>query len=123
MNSCVKLNIGNIRYIEDSVSEALYEAGEAVRQDVQQSQTMPFDTGQLQNRSTFVDKSNMHRGTVSVVSDTPYARRLYFHPEYRFNREHNPSASAEWFKPYISGIKKDYAQRVFRQILKARTGG
>lgn len=123
MNSCVKLNIGNIRLIEDSISEALVEAGEAVRQDVQQSQTMPFDTGQLQNRSTELDTKRAKYGVVSVFSDTPYARRLYFHPEYRFNREHNPSAGAEWFKPYISGAKKDYAQKVFAHSLKSKTGG
>ena len=84
---------------------------------------MPFDSGQLQNRSTFVDDSEVDSGKVFVVSDTPYARRLYFHPEYKFSTRDNPNAGGAWFEPYISGAKKDYAKKVFARFMQNSLGG
>ncbi|MBP3328728.1 MAG: hypothetical protein J6L91_07460 [Clostridia bacterium] len=123
MKTVVKLNVANINRVEQYLSKALIETGDAVKTDLMQSQTMPFDTGALQNRSTFVDSSQAKRGKVYVVSDEPYARRLYFHPEYNFQTTNNPNAGAEWFEPYISGAKKDYAQKVFTAFMRSKTGG
>ena len=53
MNVKVKLNHKNINLIKKIANEALVETADAVKSDLQQSQTLPFDTGQLQNRSTF----------------------------------------------------------------------
>ena len=116
----VKLNLKNIADIEDDIGLALAETAERVRGDVQQAQTMPLDTGALQNRSTFVDDSEIHKGRAITASDTPYARRLYFHPEYNFNREHNPKAGAAWFEPYITGEKKEFVFDTFAAMIKRR---
>lgn len=116
----VKLDLKNIADIEEDIGLALAETAERVRGDVQQAQTMPFDTGALQNRSTFVDDSEIYKGRAIIASDTPYARRLYFHPEYNFNREHNPNAGAAWFEPYITGEKKDFVFDTFATELKRR---
>lgn len=114
----VKLNTANLKAIEGLAEQCLIKTAETVFGDLQDSQTMPFDTGELQNRSTFVDASQASKGKVAVVSDTPYARRLYFHPEYNFNQDKNPNAGGEWFEPYINGAKKDYAQKVFEHLMK-----
>ncbi|MCQ2484758.1 MAG: hypothetical protein MJ168_05430 [Clostridia bacterium] len=114
----VVLNMPNINGIEKKIQSALLKTADAVKTDVQQSGTMPFDTGALQNRSTFIDSSKVSDYSVAVVSDTPYARRLYFHPEYNFRQDKNPNAGGEWFEPYISGAKKDYAQKVFARFMK-----
>lgn len=123
MKTVVKLNIANINRIEHYLSQAMIKTADAVKTDLMESQTMPFDSGALQNRSTFVDSSQSKTGKVYVVSDTPYARRLYFHPEYNFQTIHNSEAGAEWFEPYISGEKKDYAQKVFATFMCSKTGG
>ncbi len=123
MKTVVKLNVANINRIEQYLSQALIKTADAVKTDLMVSQTMPFDTGALQNRSTFVDSSQVKRGKVSIVSDTPYARRLYHHPEYNFQTTHNPNAGAEWFEPYISGEKKNYLQNLFAFFARARIGG
>lgn len=126
MNVKVKFNYKNLAAIEDIAAQALVKTADAIKTDVQQSQTMPFKTGALQNRSTFVDKSQAKDFKVSVVSDTPYARRLYFHPEYNFSRLHNKNAGGEWFEPYITGEKQDYAQRIFERFMHSgmkRLGG
>ena len=96
----------------------LVRTADAMRTDLVQSQTMPFDTGNLQNNSTFIDDKKKKQGKVSIVSDTPYARRLYFHPEYNFQKENNPNAGGMWFSPYITGNKKDFAKKVFAKFMK-----
>lgn len=119
----VTYNAANINRIESDIRQSLIKTADAVKTDLQQSQTMPFDSGQLQNRSTFVDASKVSSGKASVVSDTPYARRLYFHPEYKFSTEENPKAGGAWFEPYISGAKKDYAKKVFERFMRQAIGG
>ncbi|MBP3939490.1 MAG: hypothetical protein IK955_08770 [Clostridia bacterium] len=114
----VELNMANINAIERKIQRGIQKTADQVRKDVQQSETMPFKSGQLQNRSTFVDTSELADNTAYVVSDTPYARRLYFHPEYDFNKDENKNAGGKWFETYISGEKKDYAQKVFAQFMR-----
>lgn len=120
MNVKVKLNHKNISYIKKLANQALAETANALKSEVQQSKTMPFDRGQLQNRSTFVDDSKKNSGKVSIVSDTPYARRLYFRPEYNFKKDKNPNAGGEWFDPYINGNKKNFAQKTFAKLMRGK---
>lgn len=115
-----KINYKALKEIHELAIDALVETADAVKSDLVDSQTMPFDTGALQNRSTFVNDRKKKSGTVSIVSDTPYARRLYFHPEYNFQKSHNSNASAMWFEPYISGKKKNFAKNTFNRILKEK---
>lgn len=107
-------------YVKKLMQKALVETADALKSDLEQSQTMPFDTGALQNRSTFVDDSKKSSGVVSIVSDTVYARRLYFHPEYNYQKAHNKNAGGAWFEPYISGNKKKFANKTFAKILKGK---
>lgn len=120
MNVKVKLNHKNISKILKIANQALAETADAVKGNLQQSKTMPFDTGALQNRNTFVDNSKKNVGKVSIVSDTPYARRLYFHPEYNFKTDKNSNAGGEWFEPYINGNKKNFAQKTFAKIMRGK---
>lgn len=107
-------------YIKKLMREALVETADALKSDLQKSQTMPFDTGELQNRKTFVDDSKKKAGKITIVSDGPYARRLYFHPEYKFQKTKNKNASGMWFDPYISGNKKNWASKKFVKIMKGK---
>lgn len=98
--------------------ENLVKTADAMKTDLLQSQTMPFDTGTLQNNSTFVDDSKKKQNKVKIVSDTPYARKLYFHPEYNFQKVKNSKAGGMWFNAYISGDKKDFAAKTFSKLMK-----
>ena len=111
-----KVNNAKLKQINANSEIALIQTADALKTDLIQSQTMPFDTGALQNRSTFVDDSQSNQGIVSVVSDTPYARRLYFHPEYNFRKDKNPNAGGMWFEPYINGNKKDFVNKTFEGL-------
>lgn len=103
--------------------QALEMTGQQVLNDVRNEQTMPFDTGNLQNDSTYLDDSQSSKGQVSVVSDTPYARRLYFHPELNFQRGKNPNAGAGWFDPYLEGAKFNKVKEWFKQFTRRNGGG
>ena len=121
--STVKLNMGTIARLDSAAVTALKQTAEAVHTDLLQSQVMPRDQGTLQNENTFVETSMANQGSVAIVSSTPYARRLYFHPEYNFNKEANTNAKGEWFEDWLpGGRKQDYANNTFAQIYRRLAG-
>lgn len=113
-----RVNKQYLALIKKKAQNDLVRTADAMKTDLVQSQTMPFDTGALQNQSTFVDDSKKKQNKVKIVSDTPYARRLYFHPEYNFQKDKNPNAGGQWFEPYISGAKKDFARKTFARFMR-----
>lgn len=112
------LNEEKIRQMEKAQIRALEQTAEALHKEVNQSQIMPRDGGALQDEKTFIDYSYSRAGKVSIVTEGPYARRLYFHPEYHFQTWENPFAQGLWYKPWIDGISSDFAQKAFTRILR-----
>lgn len=79
--------------------------------------------GTLQNDSTFVDYRESNSGIASIVSSTPYARRLYFHPEYHFDKGENPNAKGRWYEDWLPGGKhEDFCQKAFAELYKRLAG-
>lgn len=123
VKSTVKLNIPKIRQLSKAAATALEQTAEAVHTEVVQAQVFPFDTGNLQNESTFVDYGESAQGKVTIVSSTPYARKLYFHPEYHFKKSENPNAKGEWYKDWEPGGKnQDFAPNTFKKLYRRLTG-
>lgn len=118
MKVTAKVNHGKLKAIDLSMQTALVKSVDALKTDLQQSQTMPFDTGHMQNQSTAIDDSKKAQGRVRLVTDTPYARRLYFHPEYNFRKDKNPNAQGKWLETYITGAKKDFIAKAFKRFVK-----
>ena len=129
VKSSFTINQSRIRELNLAKITALEQTAEALHTEVVQEQVIPRDTGALQNENTFVDKQNSSSGIVSVVSSTPYARRLYYHPEYNFHRGEwfdeygdshggNIAAGGEWFKPWIDGEYKDFCPKTFKKLYK-----
>ena len=110
VDSRVVLNQRVIEQIKKEAIQALEMTGDHVLDSVVEAQVIPFDVGTLQNESTFVDKRDSSQGHVRITSSTPYARRLYFHPEYKFQTENNPNARGEWFEEWTENGK--YAKEV-----------
>ena len=123
VNSTVKLNMPRIRQLTQAAVTALELTGEALHTEVIQAQVFPFDTGHLQEDATFVDYSRAKDGKVTLVSSTPYARRLYYHPEYHFQTKENPNAKGMWYEDWLSGgAKAGDASQLFAQFYK-KAGG
>ena len=106
VNSVIKLNLPKIRQLTDAQITALEQTAEALHTEVVQAQVFPRDTGNLQNESTFLDRSESSHGKVSIISSTPYARRLYFHPEYHFQTGENPNARGNGIQTGFRVVKK-----------------
>ena len=123
VKSTIKLNMPRINQMTQAAVVALEKTAEALHTEVVQAQVMPFDTGNQQNESTFVDKSQSSSGKVSLVSSTPYARRLYYHPEYHFQKYENPFAGGKWFDPWLpGGVSSDFCKEAFKKFYK-KAGG
>ena len=99
-----------INALDEAALEALDATGEQLLTDVTNAQIMPFDVGTMQNDATYVDHSHRANGQVTLLVDEPYARRLYYHPEYNFQTVNNPNAKGLWFEDWADGGK--YANKV-----------
>ena len=123
VNSVVKLNLPKIQQITGAQITALEQTADLLRTEVDQAQVFPRDTGHLLDESTFLDKSESKHGKVSIISSTPYARRLYFHPEYHFQTGENPNARGKWYTDWLPGGKEaDFATKAFKEIYRRLTG-
>lgn len=122
-NSKIKINQRAIKELSRAAVVALEETAEELHTEVVQAQVVPRDTGALQGESFFVDSSESANGRVSLVHSTPYARRLYFHPEYHFNKVENPNAKGKWFKDWLPGGKEaESAQKTFKELYRRNAG-
>lgn len=123
INTTIKIimNPAQVSKLLNAPQIALIRTAMAVETDLLTSQTIPFDTGTLQNEHTSIDPSQASSGTVQIVSDTPYARRLYFNPEYNFQQTKNPNAGGKWFDPYINGNMKKWVKQTFVELMRRMT--
>ena len=122
VKSTVTINQRKIKQLTDAQATALEQTAKKLLQEVRDAQVIPRDSGHLQGDATDIDYSRSKSGTVSIVSQTPYARRLYFHPEYNFQTKDNPNAQGKWYEPWINGSEKDFCKKVF-SVLYKRLGG
>lgn len=123
VNSKIKMNMPKIRQLTKTQVTALEQTAEALHTEIVQAQVVPFDTGNLQNESMFVDNSESRSGKVTLVHSTPYARRLYFHPEHHFRKHENTDAKGKWFEDWEpGGSKSTFAIKVYKELYR-RLGG
>lgn len=92
-----------------------------VLSDIRNSQVVPKNTGELE-RSGFPD-IDVQKMVAKIVFDTPYARRLYWHPEYNYRQDKNPYAGGLWMQTYIDGEKKNFVKETYSKFLKQLGGG
>lgn len=122
MGVVVRINQHRINELSETAVKALEMTVEAVHTDIGQAETVPMRTGALSGEQFFVDYEDSRTGRVSLVNSTPYARRLYYHPEYKFRKEFHTNAGALWFVPYLTGAKKSFARQVFARLYRALGG-
>lgn len=74
----------------------------------------PQDTGLLIGSS--VVSSNFQK--LQLVWDTPYARRLYWNPQFNFSKDKNPNAQGKWYE----AAKSMYLSEWVRMAEKVANG-
>lgn len=118
----INMNHQAIKRLANMQKKALELTADALLTEIRTAQVMPFYTGTLQNDSTFAEKSESSSGIVRIVSATPYARRLYYHPEYDFFQGKNACAGGRWFDDWLSGSKKSWCRDTYIRIYRQLTG-
>ena len=84
---------------------------------------MPFDTGNLQNDSTFIDDSQKENRAELVLYQVHLMQDDYiFIQSMILGTTNNSNAGGKWFEPYISGNKSNFAKEAFAKLFK-RNGG
>ena len=117
VSNTIRIDTRALDMLDNAQLEALAMTGDATLTELRDRQVMPFDTGNMQNDSTFLDDSQ--KGKVSIVTTAPQARRLYFHPEYNFKRGNNHSAGGKWFESFLND---DFVKKAYAQLLRQRGG-
>lgn len=105
----------------DKVAKQAAEmTADAVLTEVRTAQVMPHDTGNMEDNSTFTKVQQRGKNLYArVITDSPQARRLYYHPEYDFQTVNNPSAGAGWFDPWAEGGEhEEFAQTAFYKFMQ-----
>lgn len=77
---------------QKAISKTQYILDEQILKD--SNYFIPMDTAYLQQSS--LRASEIGKGRLRW--DTPYARRLYYNPQYDFQTDVNPNASGLWFE-------------------------
>ena len=123
MGAKVRITIypDKVRRLQETTQKAFELTVEAALSDIQLSQTVPKNTGELE-RSGFTE-IDVKKMVARIIFDTAYARRLYWHPEYDFRQDKNQYAGGLWMQPYIDGEKRDFVKETFAAFLKQLGGG
>ena len=116
----IELDMDALAKISAAARAAALETAAAVKTDILASQTMPRDNGTMEGtldvKDQFCDSDTVH---TILQTDGPQARRLYFHPEYNFQKVNNPNAGAGWYETYKEGgAKEDFIPEAFSACLK-----
>lgn len=86
----VNVQMGDIAgKVNNATSFAQYALDQQVIKDC--NYYIPFDTGNLERSALQSSQPGQ------IVWDTPYAKRLYYNPQFNFSTDKNPNARGMWF--------------------------
>lgn len=119
-----------LKHIDDALARALGISGHLLQDEIREEQVIPRMDGTLSGEAFKVDDSTAKKGYIRFSFTTPYARRLYFHPEYHFHKEPwvdkdgkshdgNPNAQGEWMSLWMEGgIYAKRPSQILASVLK-----
>lgn len=121
-----KANEMKMQLLMDKIDTALQMTADALKTDIIDKQVTPKETGNLEG-SARAEKESENNYYLEYT--TPYAEKLYTHPELNFRQDKNPHAEGEWLKAWITGDdasvgdRRDWLQRTFAKLLAEQIGG
>ena len=115
----VILDTSALSKMDQKIARALALTGKVLQDDIREEMVVPRAEGTLQGEAFYVDDKKADKGIVSLRFSTPYARRLYYHPEYNFRQDKNPNAQGMWLVHWLKGGKhQERPKKIFVEILK-----
>ena len=123
MKVTVIMNKKGLKKLKDAQVIACKKTAMKMLAEKIDAQEIPMNEGTLQNVLTDVDDSAANVGLIQIVSEGPYAARLYYNPQYNFNQEFNTHAKGEWWEDFLSGKNKDKPKQLYEYFYKKAAGG
>ena len=123
MKVTVKMNQKGLKAIKAAQIIACKKTAMKMLAEKVDAQEIPFDEGTLQNVMTDVDDSAANKGLIQIVSQGPYAARLYYNPQYNFNQTFNTNAKGEWWEDFLTGKNKDRPIELYKYFYQQAAGG
>ena len=123
MKVTVDMNKKGLKKLKDAQIIACKKTAMKMLAEKIDAQEIPMNEGTLQNVLTDVDDSAARNGLVQIVSEGPYAARLYYNPQYNFNQEFNTNAKGEWWEDFLTGKNKDMPVKLYEYFYKKAAGG
>ena len=113
-----RFDMQGVNLVDKKMKDTLAKATYVLQDEIREAQVIPRALGTLQGEAfTIVDHSK--EKYMDMGFSTPYARRLYFHPEYNFRQDQNPHAQGMWLRDWVKGGKKENRlAEIFEGILK-----
>lgn len=98
----------SVEDIEEKVKKALKKGQFILDSQVIKDSNFyaPEDIGMLQGSA--LTSSDIGKG--KIVWNTPYARRLYYNPQYNFSTDKNPNAGGLWFETAKAAHKAEWLE-------------
>lgn len=113
INATIKWNITNLNKLSMAIQTSLLPTLEAMKTEVNSMQVVPKETGALEE--SVVVGVNDGKGFMSY--NTPYARKLYYNPQFNFRRDKNQFAQGRWLDPFIYGDKQTWLVNTYSLFL------
>lgn len=123
MKVTVDMNKKGLKKLKDAQIIACKKTAMKMLAEKIDAQEIPMNEGTLQNVLTDVDDSAARNGLVQIVSEGPYAARLYYNPQYNFNQEFNTNAKGEWWEDFLTGKNKSRPVKLYEYFYKKAAGG
>lgn len=119
VNVNITLNQSAIDKIKEAAGPALEMTMDALATEVENKQVVPFRDGILKDSESHGVVEN--KGFISW--DTLYARRLYYHPEYNFNKDKHVNAQGLWCDYWQYREGRQWLANTVGLFLKEKSGG
>lgn len=119
VNIDIILNQGALDKIKSAVTPTLEMSMDALATEIENRQVVPFRDGILKDSETH----GVVDGKGYIGWGTPYARRLYYHPEYNFRKDKHVNAQGLWCNYWQYGEGRNWLTDIVGQFLKKNSGG
>ena len=109
-NIKVTLNNTAIANLNKKLAIIVEKTAEATKPEILNSGKVPIETNNLRQSSKVVsDKQNCK---ASILFTEPYAKRLYYHPEYNFKG----TGEGLWMDDFVNGNRNAWVINTFKNL-------
>lgn len=124
-----RFDMKGVNLVDKRMKDTLASATYVLQDEIREAQVIPRMDGTLSGEA-FTVHDYSRRKYMLMTFATPYARRLYYHPEYNFHKEPwvdkqgrshdgNPNAQGKWMRHWIKGGKyENRLSEIFERLLK-----